>query len=42
MPTVDHLLFLMENKAATWRIRLAAVSRAFMREMVAAEHVTQS
>jgi hypothetical protein len=29
MPTVDHLLFLMENKAATWRIRLAAVSRAF-------------
>jgi hypothetical protein len=24
MPTVDHLLFLMDNGAAAWRIRLAA------------------
>ena len=35
MPTVDHLLFLMDNGAAAWRIRLAA--RAVLAKVILAQ-----
>jgi hypothetical protein len=37
MPTVDHLLFLMENGAAAWRVRLSA--RAVLAKVILSQPI---
>ena len=40
MPTVDHLLFLMDGNAAAWRIQLAA--RAVLAKVIMSQPAGQS